>query len=309
MPKTEEISASAPAAPIAITATTPAAATEPTAAKPSWTSHLSLAPVVLGLLTAMFYLNGRAYFLGYLGYFHLDPTMFSDDLSQQVSRSVSAWLYMSADLAGWINAQLRWTVLWLLLIPVAGVLLLCVSAAVLRALAALARRVGGAVAVVLRPLWNLPQLRQAGRWIRTNFSPPSVVKPFLAGLAKTYATAYFAYLSVWVITLVLIILVAPFDTVGRSVAEHDQTDGFASGPTAVIQGEDGTPVTYHVILCAPRYCALFDGTKAIAVAATSVPRADSPAPGRVRGHGASHTPTNAPSATANKTTAPAPSSD
>lgn len=257
----------------------------------SWPLIVSLIPTSLGLLTGMFYLNGQAYFLGYLGYFHLEPSMFGDDLTQQVFRSVAAWLYASTDLFSWLGSQLRWALLALLLLPVGGVIVLCVGAAVLRVVGGFAlgavRWLGGTIA----PAMTHPQVRRLARWLGRVFAPPAVVRPFLRGLGTTYIVGYFSYLALCGLMLVLILLVAPFDAVGRSIAARDVAKGFASSPQVTIAAADGAPVTYHIILCAPRYCALFNGKVAITVSAATVARAESPEPGKLQAASTASRPT------------------
>jgi hypothetical protein len=62
----------------------------------TWISMCSLAPVALAMLTAMFFMTGRAHWLGYLGHFYLEPSLFNDDLSNQATRSAAAWLHAVA---------------------------------------------------------------------------------------------------------------------------------------------------------------------------------------------------------------------
>jgi hypothetical protein len=246
----------------------------------SWPLIVSLIPTSLGLLTGMFYLNGQAYFLGYLAYFHLEPSMFGDDLTQQVFRSVAAWLYASTDLFSWLGGQFHWTLLALLLLPIGGVVVLCVGAAVLRVVGGFALRAGRWLGGAIAPAMTHPQLRRCARWLGRVFAPPAMVRPFLRGLGTTYIVGYFGYLALSGLILVLILLVAPFDAVGRSIAARDVANGFASSPRVSVTAADGTLATYHVILCAPRYCALFDGKVAITVSAATVARAESPVPGK-----------------------------
>lgn len=250
----------------------------------SWPLIVSLIPTSLGLLTGMFYLNGQAYFLGYLGYFHLEPSMFGDDLTQQVFRSVAAWLYASTDLFSWLGGQFHWTLLALLLLPIGGVIVLCVGAAVLRVVGGCALRALRWLGGMIAPAMTHPRVRRCARWLGRVFAPPAMVRPFLQGLGTTYVVGYFGYLALSGLILVLILLVAPFDAVGRSIAARDVANGFASSPQVSVTAADGTPATYHIILCAPRYCALFDGKVAITVSAATVARAESPVPGK--GHAA-----------------------
>jgi hypothetical protein len=247
--------------------------------KVTWVSTFTLAPAALGLLTAMFLLTGRAYWLGYLGYFHLESTMFSDDLSNQVTRSVAAWLYAIQQVSVWIRAHIQWTTLIAFLLPIAVFLTLCVVAAIGRVIGGLGGRIVRWAAEQTRGVRSHPISRQAilnaARW----FAPPSFARTFMRGFALAYASAYFLYIAFWAVGLVIVLLVGPFDTVGRSVAAKDMEEHFGSSPVVTVSDSSGRPSEYRMILCAPRYCALFDGKRAITVASSSVARTDSPAPG------------------------------
>jgi hypothetical protein len=141
---------------------------------PNWALIVSIIPTGSGLLTGMFYLNGQAYFLGYLGYFHLEPSMFSDDLTQQVFRSVAAWLYASTDLFLWLKGQLHWAFLGLLLLPIGSVVVLCIGAAVLRVVGVYTIRALRWLGDAIAPAVQHPRLRTGAQWLGRVFAPPAI---------------------------------------------------------------------------------------------------------------------------------------
>lgn len=262
--------------PLDINAASSSAASDSTPVKARWTASVGLAPVVLALLTAMFYLNGRAYFLGYLDYFHLEPTMFSDDLSNQVTRSVMAWLHATMNFATWYRAQFRWTTAALLLAPIAFLVVLCLAAALFRGLVSLVIRAFRWLPRRTAKMRKHPGLLVMARWIGKTFTPPPFVKAFMSGLGTVYLAGYIGCVLVWVVSLILIVLVLPFGAVGKSVAAKDAAEQFATSPMAVVKDAHGNETTYRIILCAPRYCALYDGKRALTVSASEIGRAESP---------------------------------
>ncbi len=272
--------ANLPASPIATVTPTPSVTEAPIAPPPriTWLSTFSLAPVALGLLTAMFFMTGRAYWLAYLNHFHLEPSLFSDDLSNQATRSVAAWLHAVTDVALWIRDHVAWAVVILVGLPVAVILGLCLAAGVFRGLWRLLSSLFGGFGAVARGAAAHPSIRATLRFLRTWFAPPPFTDFVVRGIETAYAIAHGLYTGFWTVGLILLILVAPFDYIGDSVALRDQVNGFADSPVVTLTDASGKVTTYRLILCAPRYCALYDGKHAVTVAAASVTQAESPAP-------------------------------
>lgn len=251
----------------------------PTAlARISWVSTFSLAPVVLGLLTAMFFMTGRAYWLAYLGHFRLEPSLFSDDLSSQATRSVAAWLYAVTNVALWIRDHVTWAVVIVMGLPIAVILALCLATGACRGFWRLLAIIFGGLAASVRGAAEHPRTRTVVTILRTWFAPPPFTDFVVRGMGLAYAIAHGLYVAFWTVGLVLLILVAPFNYIGDSVALGDQANGFADAPVVTLTDTAGKTTAYRLILCAPRFCALYDGKRAVTVAASEVTRADSPPP-------------------------------
>jgi len=64
-------------------------------------------PITLALLTPLLYLNGKAFYEGYLTYLHLNTTMFPQDTADTMMSAVTAWLsastYGLAGVTGFLN--------------------------------------------------------------------------------------------------------------------------------------------------------------------------------------------------------------
>lgn len=244
-----------------------------------WELIIPLAPVIVALLSAMFYLNGRAFFFGYLGYFHLEPTLFGDDLGGQVYRSVVAWLYVGNNIATWINAQIRPRSLWLFCIPLLLPIVLGVVGAVGRLIQYGVRSFGRKVKRRLRSLAILPRFRSGLQWVREVLAIPAFAHRIMRGLGMAYIVGYGAYILIWVLILVLVFLVSPFDAIGRSVAATDAAENFQDSPLVEIKSPSGVVTQYRLILCAPRFCAVYGNHRALAVPAKAMTWAVSPLPG------------------------------
>lgn len=251
----------------------------PVPRKPKWELIIPLAPVVVAILSAMFYLNGRAYFFGYLGYFHLEPTLFGDDLSGQVYRSVVAWLHVGNNFAAWINAQIRPRTLWFFCIPLLLPIALGVVGAICRLVVYGLRCFRLDVRRRTRRSAVRHKLSSGARWIRTVFAIPEFARHFMRGLGMTYIAGYGAYIGIWVLILVLVFLVSPFDAVGHSAAAADAAEHFQDSPLVELKSPAGVARQYRLILCAPRFCAIWDDRHALAVPASAVTWSVSPVPG------------------------------
>lgn len=244
-----------------------------------WDLIIPLAPVMLALLSAMFYLNGRAHFFGYIGYFNLEPTLFGDDLSGQVFRSVVAWLHVGNNFASWINAQIRPRSLWLFCIPLLLPIMLGIVGAICRLFLAGMRYCRRKVRRRVRRPVVRRRLRSGAQWIREVFAIPAFARHFMRGLGMTYIVGYGAYIGIWALILVLVFLVSPFDAVGRSAAEADAAEHFQDNPLVELKSPAGVTGQYRLILCAPRFCAVWDNRRALTVPASAVTWAVSPLPG------------------------------
>lgn len=251
----------------------------PSPRRPKWEIIVPLAPVVVAILSAMFYLNGRAYFFGYLGHFHLEPTLFGDDLSGQVYRSVVAWLHVGNNFATWINAQIRPRTLWLFCIPILLPIALGIVGAICRLIVIGLRCCRRGVRQRLRGSIGLRRLRSVALWTRKVFAIPEFARHFMRGLGMTYIAGYGAYIGIWVLILVLVFLVSPFDAVGRSVAAADAAENFQNSPWVELKSPTGAVTRYRLILCAPRFCAVWDNRRALTVPASALTWAVSPLPG------------------------------
>ena len=69
-----------------------AAATAGGKEKMVWYAIAKWLVTAIAILTPVFYLNGVAFHEGYLGYFHLSPSMFPSDVPDTLTFAALAWM-------------------------------------------------------------------------------------------------------------------------------------------------------------------------------------------------------------------------
>lgn len=252
----------------------------------SWAERLvKLAPTILALVTAAFFLNGRAFRMGYLGHFNLNTTMFDDDISSLVTISVRAWLEVIVHLLVRIapHSVIGWMVVALVLVVpiVLGWGVRCWARCTITSRRKRRRQ-------IKKVWWEriFSVLNQVFGYIRRNIflrRPPrwlSFLRRLVWGVGFL---GYFANLALALVALIMLSLVMPFERVGSEVAASDQAKHFADEPSVTLKGPDGLVTSYKVILCASRFCALYSDAAIVTVPVSAltwgVSRAKEESPG------------------------------
>ncbi len=243
-----------------------------------WTSALPPAaawPILATVMAGVFFLTGRVYRLGYLGSFHLEPSLFPDDLSARVTYAVAAWiqalaLFSRATSGFWIGH----TVLGILA-PTLGLLVIAVLLALLRSMGQLARHHGSRASA---PAWLRRAGRPVGAWLRRAlrwlFPTEDAWKP-VDRARRVILAVLIAYVVILVMGLVIALSLKPFQLAGEQAAARDARDQFQD--RAVVKLHEGeTDRSYRLIECGPAYCALYAENHAVVVPLSELKRAESP---------------------------------
>lgn len=202
-------------------------------------------PVFLGVVTPIFYLNGKAFHEGYLGYLNLEASMFPIDTSSTLTYAVSAWLY--ATIAGMkvINDFLGEN--WLY----AGGLFL-VSVFMFGLASFLVKKYSKKIEGARRESKIGPGSVKLGdevaRWVVLLFIP-----------------GYALFCLMLIIALLILCAIGPFVSVGGERAAEDLKKEFSNSPQVKVLDRKGVAGDYRVVLCSSQFCALYSQGKVISV--------------------------------------------
>lgn len=218
----------------------------------------------LGLLSPVFYLNGRAFRYGYLGYLHLEPSMFPTDVPDTLTYAAFAWM---GGLTSVLDAVKKTVVAHWIAVGVMPVAALALFAAAVHFIGAWARR---------------RRASTAGEDAGTRKLHPAARRAALA-VFKIYFSFYATYTLLLVIAAALLLFVAPFAKVGESAATRDAEMGFKFAPSIAIADPQGTPQVMRIVQCSTQFCALYADHAVVTVPAAAIKWASSPRIGAEKG--------------------------
>lgn len=225
-------------------------------------ARLIAAIALLPLVTALLYLNGWAYHEGYLDYFHLPPSMFPLDLQETLVHGVAAWLNGAAVALTWMIRSVGQH--WLLVLV--SIVLVASIGPVRRRFLTFVRTKRSAT---FAAKWRLPV------WMR------KLAWQLARGLSVVFLVFYLPLTLLSVLLIGLLVLVAPFQSVGRGIAAKDAATNFAGSPEAFLAGPDGVRQSFRVMSCEGPFCALYTSGHAVVVPRDSVTWATAPMAGLV----------------------------
>lgn len=231
-----------------------------------WEWAFKLAPIFLILVTGAFYLTGIAFHQGYMGHFHLLNSMFDDDVGSQVAFAVRGWQETA-------NLLVKSTGRGLIYVALIG---------------------AGAAAAIIST-WRIERARHQSRrskrapGLRVNDDLRSRVQDRRAKRARPHPLRYTPVarrmvlntlvailataITYWLVCSVATIfnfLIWPFSHAGQALAERDEATGFSRAPSVTVTDPNGVKVSYKVIECAPRFCALYSPDRVVTVPASTV---------------------------------------
>lgn len=246
----------------------------------AWTSLLPASavwPIAAAFLASVFFLTGRIYRLSYLGHFHLEPSLFPDDLSARAIYAVAAWSNVFALLteatSGYWKGHMLLSILAPTLAWLAFALVLALGRTAIGFIRARASR-DQAPSRLRRYLGTVGRwLVGALRWLLPN----EAVMQTMDRARRIIAGALAAYLVIMVLGLLLVLSVWPFQLAGDRVAVKAAASNFTDH--AVVRlSQGGEEHRYRLMECGPAYCALFADGHAVVVPMSEVKRGESPAP-------------------------------
>jgi len=246
----------------------------------AWTSILPASavwPIAAAFLASVFFLTGRIYRLSYLGHFHLEPSLFPDDLSARATYAVAAWanvfgLFTKATSGFWTGHMVLG-----ILRPTLALLAFAFVLAVWRTFVSFMRTHASrqsAPSWLSRPVSAFGRgLLRVLRWL----FPTEAVWHSVDRARRVIVGALLAYLVILALGLLLVLSVRPFQLAGERVAAGAAATTFAE--RAVVRlSEGGEEHRYRLMECGPAYCALFADGHAVVVPMSEVKRGESPAP-------------------------------
>ncbi|WP_025804500.1 hypothetical protein [Pseudomonas chlororaphis] len=209
--------------------------------------------IILAITTPFFYLNGKAYHDGYLGYFKLEPSMFPLDTSTTFVTAVLAWFHaMTSGLKGGLEfIGQHWV----------GAIVTCVAIILvfgfLNYLAAMLTH-------------NANQKRQAANRTHAPKQKPSLLKELGKCVLYILIPSYGIFCAMFFISIILTTTISPFFFVGQKSAADDLKEGFKNSPLVMVSDPSGAKGAYRVMQCSTVFCALYADGKAIAVPLTTL---------------------------------------
>ncbi|MBB5356841.1 hypothetical protein HDE76_000023 [Rhodanobacter sp. ANJX3] len=227
-----------------------------------WGARLIASIALLPLITALLYLNGWAYHEGYLDYFHLPSSMFPLDLQETLVHGVAAWLNGAAAALTWMihSVVQHWFLVILTILFITSI------GPFRRWFLTFVRR--------KRPptfaaKWHLPV------WMR------KLAWQLIRAVSVSYLVFYIPFTILSLLVIGLLVLVAPFQSVGRGIAAKDAATNFAASPEAFLTAPDGVRRSLRVMSCEGPFCALYTEGHAVIVPRDSVTWATSPMAGGI----------------------------
>ncbi|AZD09112.1 hypothetical protein C4K26_3712 [Pseudomonas chlororaphis] len=204
--------------------------------------------IILAITAPFFYLNGKAYHDGYLGYFKLEPSMFPLDTSATFVTAVLAWFHaMTSGLKGGLEfIGQHWV----------GALVTCVVIILI---------FGFLNYLTAMLTHSANRKRQAANHTWAPGQKPSLLKELGKCVLYIFIPSYGIFCAMFFISIILTTTISPFFFVGQQSAADDLKEGFRNSPLVTVSDPDGSKGAYRVMQCSAVFCALYADGKAIAV--------------------------------------------
>jgi hypothetical protein len=232
-----------------------------------WEWAFKLAPVFLVIATGIFYLNGVAFRQGYLDHFHLQSSMFDDDVGSQVAFAVRGWQELSnMVLSGAWDALIHWAMPYL----VVAIFLCWLVWKLERGHRARRREAHSKRLPINADLRRRAAKRRLDRTRPHPLRDAPLTRKLAIGLWSLWIGATVTFLVVHVMGVVLGVCVSPFLYAGKSLAIHDEKGDFADAPWVTVPTPEGPKVAFRLITCAPRFCALYSSDRIVTAPASAV---------------------------------------
>jgi hypothetical protein len=204
--------------------------------------------VILAITTPFFYLNGKAYHDGYLGYFQLETSMFPMDTSTTFVNAVLAWYHaMTKGLKGGMEfIGQHW--LWAVIVCALSILVF-----------------GGLNYLIALFNKKLTDKKQSAKQPQATVPAPSFFKEIGKCALYIFIPSYGLFVAMFFISFILMITITPFVLIGKDSAAEDLKNGFKDSPQVTVNDPDGHKGTYRIMQCSTSFCALYADGKAITV--------------------------------------------
>lgn len=189
------------------------------------------------VLTPLFYMAGKAYHDGYLAFFKLETSMFPLDTYTTFSTATIALIYAIVEILTGTQAIFSahyGVIISIYALAVAGLFMF--------------RHLG----------------RRASREHKT--SPPSksisystafIIKEIGECALWILMPGYMTYLTMVVVAAFLLLLIGPFNHIGKLQAQKNLFSEFKNSPVVNITSRNGIRENYRVIECSTLFCALY----------------------------------------------------
>lgn len=216
----------------------------------AWGAYISVA---LAITTPFFYLNGKAFHDGYLGYFELESSMFPMDTSATFVTAVLAWLFaITGGLKG-IMGFANKNILLILAMFVFVVFVVLVFGSINFLLKKYSSRLESWQLRINSGASGTTWFRELGRCAFYMFVP-----------------SYALFCLMLAFAIVVFSTLMPFVYVGQQRASEDLSSGFKKSPLVKFMNVDGALQAYRVMQCSPIFCALYAEGKVITVPLSAI---------------------------------------
>lgn len=209
--------------------------------------------LALVLAAPVFYLNGRAYHDGYLGYLNLDASMFPLQTTDFIGVTAVAWF---RTIIGWftngfnsLGKHWLWTLLTVFALSLIFAIPHFTSAKQSHA--------------------HADKIKQNSK--STNTQKPSFLKSWGKVSVVFFIVLYAVFGGLLLISSILALVISPFSDAGREAAKTDADRGFIASPTVALKPPGAEVATdFRIIQCAAQFCAVFAEGRAYTVPVSAV---------------------------------------
>lgn len=206
--------------------------------------------IMLAGLPGLFYLNGKAFYEGYLSYLNLNVSMFPQDASATMMSSVMAWFSATtgglSGITNFLNQYWSWTLIVVLVTTL----------------------------VIGTLKWGLKKLATKIEGKQFNNKLPPSIQSWLKDVATVgmliYLPSYGIFLLMFLVAILLISTIIPFLHLGKEYAAEQLEKGFTNAPLVRAVDPDGATAEYRIVECSDRFCALYLQGQIVAVPLSSI---------------------------------------
>ena len=207
-------------------------------------------PITLALLTPLFYLNGKAFYEGYLSYLNLNTTMFPQDTAATMMSAVIAWLSATTGgLAGtsvFLNEYWPW---------------------------ALVTALSSALGFGTLNWWLKKTAKQPENKKFEGNLPPSLqawLKDVTTIIVWLFVPTYGLFLLMLFVAIFILSTLLPFLHLGKQHAAEQLEKGFVNAPLILAIDPEGVSAEYRIVECSERFCALYRQGQMVTVPVSSI---------------------------------------